>query len=168
MGFPWRKQEFPFRSDPKDGDIHTAPQLSWYLVAQTVKNLPSMQETWVWSPGQEDSWRREWLPTPIILPREFHGLQYMGWKELDTVKWLTHTRIHIYIWAYIYLFMYMTHIFIHICFRVLYYIYGFFKLRNHSNSPYRQSIHNKQDVCLPSPFSRYERLTSQCTGYWRA
>ena len=47
MGFPWRKQEFPFRSDPKDEDIHTAPQLSGYLVAQTVKNLPSMQETWV-------------------------------------------------------------------------------------------------------------------------
>ena len=57
----------------------------------------------------------------------------------------------------------MTHIFIHICFRVLYYIYGFFKLRNHSNSPYRQTIHNKQDVCLPSPFSRYE---THFTMHW--
>ena len=125
MGFPWRKQEFPFRSEPKEGDIHTAPQLTGYLMAQTVKNLPSMQETWVWSPCREDSWRREWLPTPIILPREFHGLQHMGWKELDTTKWLTHTCTHIYLWAHMYLFMYITHIFIHICFRVLYYIYGF-------------------------------------------
>ena len=25
-----------------------------FLVAQTVKNMPAMQETWVWSLGQED------------------------------------------------------------------------------------------------------------------
>ena len=30
-------------------------QYSWAsLVAQTVKNLPATQETWVWSPGWED------------------------------------------------------------------------------------------------------------------
>ena len=28
--------------------------LIWLLVAQTVKNLPAMQETWVQSLGQED------------------------------------------------------------------------------------------------------------------
>ena len=33
------------------------------LVAQTVKNLPAMQEIWVW----EDPWRREWLFTPVFL-----------------------------------------------------------------------------------------------------
>ena len=39
------------------------------LVSQTVKNLPAMQETWVGkTPG-----RREWQPTPVLLPREFHG-----------------------------------------------------------------------------------------------
>ena len=27
-----------------------------------VKNLPAMSETWVWSLGQEDPWRREWYP----------------------------------------------------------------------------------------------------------
>ena len=32
-----------------------------------------MQETLVQSLGQEDLWRREWLPTPIFLPGEFHG-----------------------------------------------------------------------------------------------
>ena len=43
------------------------------LVAQTIKNLPAMLETQVWSLGQEISWRREWLPTPVFLPGEFHG-----------------------------------------------------------------------------------------------
>ena len=38
------------------------------------------------------SWRREWQPTPVFLPREFHGqrslLDYspQGWKELDTAE----------------------------------------------------------------------------------
>ena len=47
------------------------------LVAQMVKNLLAMQETWVWSLGREDPWRRQWLPTPVFLPGEFHG-QSMG------------------------------------------------------------------------------------------
>ena len=33
-----------------------------------VKNLPEMQETWVWSLGWEDPWRRKWQPTPEFLP----------------------------------------------------------------------------------------------------
>ena len=33
-----------------------------------VKNPPAMQETWVQSSGQEDPWRREWLPIPVLLP----------------------------------------------------------------------------------------------------
>ena len=41
--------------------------------AQVVKNLPAVQETWVQSLGQEDPWRREWLPTPVFLPGEAHG-----------------------------------------------------------------------------------------------
>ena len=32
------------------------------LVAQTVKRLPTTQETWVQSLGQEDPWRRKWQP----------------------------------------------------------------------------------------------------------
>ena len=42
------------------------------LVAQTVKNLPAMWETWVRSLGQKDPQRREWLPTPVFLPGKFH------------------------------------------------------------------------------------------------
>ena len=44
-----------------------------FTVAQTVKNLPAMQETWVQSLGREDPWRRKWQPTPVILPGESHG-----------------------------------------------------------------------------------------------
>ena len=49
-------------------------QYSWTsLVAQMVKNLPAMQEirfdTWV----GKIPWRREWQPTPVFLPEEFHG-----------------------------------------------------------------------------------------------
>ena len=42
------------------------------LVAQMVKNLPAMKETWVRSLGWEDPWRREWQPTPVFLPGESH------------------------------------------------------------------------------------------------
>ena len=50
------------------------------LVAQTVKNLPAMQETWVWFLGQEDplekgianhssilAWRIPWTEEPVGL-----------------------------------------------------------------------------------------------------
>ena len=59
------------------------------LVAQTLKNLPAMQETWVWSLVRKIPWKREWLSTPVFLPGEFHGqrslLGYSSWgcKELD-------------------------------------------------------------------------------------
>ena len=60
------------------------------LVTQLVKNLPGMQETLVCSLGWEDPrrQRREWQPTSVFLPREYHGqrnlagLQNVGRKEL--------------------------------------------------------------------------------------
>ena len=54
------------------------------LMAQIVKNLPEVQETWVWSLGQEG------LPTPIFVPGEFHRQRNLvahspwGHKESDT------------------------------------------------------------------------------------
>ena len=36
------------------------------LVAQRLKRLPGMQETWVRS--LEIPWRRKWQPTPVLLP----------------------------------------------------------------------------------------------------
>ena len=62
------------------------------LVAQLVKNLPVMQETWVQSLGWEEPWRREWQPTPVFLPGESHGQRslvgYSPWgrKELDMTE----------------------------------------------------------------------------------
>ena len=61
------------------------------LVAQMLKNLPAMQETWV----GKLLWRREWQPTLVFLPREFHeqrslaGYSPWGRKESDTTKRLT-------------------------------------------------------------------------------
>ena len=44
------------------------------LVAQLVKNLPAMLETWILSQGWEDPLEKERLPTPVFLSGEFHGL----------------------------------------------------------------------------------------------
>ena len=70
-------------------------QYSWAsLVAQTVKNLPAMRETWVGSLGWEDLWVRDQLPTPVLLPGESHGRRSLvGYgprdpKESDTTEWL--------------------------------------------------------------------------------
>ena len=57
-----------------------------------VKNLPTVPELrfnpWV----RKMPWRREWLPTSIFLPGEFHGKKslagYSPWghKERDTTN----------------------------------------------------------------------------------
>ena len=40
------------------------------LVAQMVKNLPAVRETWVRSLGWEDPLERAWEPTLVFLPGE--------------------------------------------------------------------------------------------------
>ena len=73
---------------PREG-IGYPLQYSWAsLVAQTVKNPPAMQETWVRSLGWEERWRRAWQPTPVFLPAESPwteepgGLQTMGLQRV--------------------------------------------------------------------------------------
>ena len=62
------------------------------LVAQTVKNLPAIQETLVWSLGWKIPWRRKRQPTPVFLPGKFCGQRnlvgYSSWgcKESDTTE----------------------------------------------------------------------------------
>ena len=65
-------------------------------MAQMVKNLPAMQETWVQSLGWED------LPEKgmaVFLPGEFHGprslaiWQVYGITESDTIEQLSLTII---------------------------------------------------------------------------
>ena len=69
---------------------------SWgFPVAQTVKNLSAVQETWFWSLGWEDplkkgmathssilAWRIPWTEEP-------RGYSPWSRKELDTTEWLT-------------------------------------------------------------------------------
>ena len=42
-----------------------------FLVAQTAKNLPAMQETRVQSLGWKNLWRRAWKPALVFFPGEF-------------------------------------------------------------------------------------------------
>ena len=66
------------------------------LVAQMVKRLPTMRETWVQSLPWvgKISWRRKWQPTPVFLPGESHGQRSLagyspqGHKESDTAEQL--------------------------------------------------------------------------------
>ena len=64
------------------------------LVAQRLKRLPAMRETWVRSLGRKVPWRRKWQPTPVFLPGESHGWRslvgYSPWgrKESDMTEQL--------------------------------------------------------------------------------
>ena len=80
---------------PREG-IHYPLRYSWAsLVAQLVKNLPAMQETWVRSWARKIPWRRERLPTPVFWSRVFiHGLYSpCGCKELNMTEQLSLWRI---------------------------------------------------------------------------
>ena len=67
-----------------------------------VKNLPSCRrprlDFWV----GRILWRREWLPTLVFLPGEFHGQRSLvgfspwGHKESDRTEGLTHTHKYIH------------------------------------------------------------------------
>ena len=70
------------------------------LVAQTVKNLPTVQETWLQSLDCEDPLEKEMEIHSVVLPAEFHGqrslVSYCPWdhQELDTTEQFTHTHTH--------------------------------------------------------------------------
>ena len=57
-------------------------------MAQSVKNLPAMQEIWVQSWIGKIPWKRKWQPTPVFLPgeppwaEESGGLQSMGLQRV--------------------------------------------------------------------------------------
>ena len=66
------------------------------LIAQSVKNLPAMQETWVRFLGQEDTLEKEMATHSSILTWKTPGteepgrLQTMGSQESDTTYRLNH------------------------------------------------------------------------------
>ena len=43
------------------------------MVAQKIKNLPTVQETWVQFLGQNDPLENGMVTTPVLLPAEFRG-----------------------------------------------------------------------------------------------
>ena len=58
------------------------------LVAQSVKNLPAMQETGFNSWIGKIPWRREWQPTLVFLPRESHGQRSLaGYRAWGRKSW---------------------------------------------------------------------------------
>ena len=67
------------------------------LVAQTIKHLPAMRETWVLSLGGEDLLEKEMATHSSILAGKSHGRRslvgYSPWdhKELDTTERLHFT-----------------------------------------------------------------------------
>ena len=79
-----RKTSFKKKTNYESTYSHTSQ------VAQTLKKLPAMQETWVWSLGRKVPCRRSWQPTAIFLPGEFHaqtslvGYSPWGREESDT------------------------------------------------------------------------------------
>ena len=74
---PWRRDRLP------------TPILSWAsLVAQTVKNLPAMQETWVRSLGWKDPWRRAGQPT--VLPGESSWTEEPGRLQSMSLQRVRH------------------------------------------------------------------------------
>ena len=70
------------------------------LVAQRLKRLPAMWETWVRSLGREDPLEKEMATHSSILPGESHGWRslvgYRPWghKESDTTEKLHFTSLH--------------------------------------------------------------------------
>ena len=88
----------PLNSGPRKGlQQSNLERVRYSLVTQTVKNLPAMQETRVWSLGQEDPLEKEmavflrsgFLPGEAHRQRSLAGYSLWGHKESDTTEWLT-------------------------------------------------------------------------------
>ena len=85
---------------------HKVKQSSWgaSLIAQLVKNLPAMQETWVWSlgssPGEGNGNPLQYSclknPTDKAWQATVHGV-----TESDMAEWLTHTHTHTHVHTHI-------------------------------------------------------------------
>ena len=106
LGCPGLNALFIIPDEPKLSCVNIILYLRAALVAQTVKNLPAMQETWVWSLGGENpleeematyssilAWRISWTEEPGGL--QSTGSQRMGHNPVTNTH--THTHTHTYI-----------------------------------------------------------------------
>ena len=89
MGTEWERGEIRGRKTEwtvsiKNGLTH---QYEAYLIAQSVQNLPAVQETQVRFLGREDPLEKEMASTQVSLPGESHGQRslagYSPWTWLN-------------------------------------------------------------------------------------
>ena len=62
------------------------------LVAQLVKKLPAVQDTWFNPWVRKMPWRRKWQPTLVFLPGEPHGQRSLAGYSLWYRKSWTRLR----------------------------------------------------------------------------
>ena len=66
----------------------------WILRVCFIFLLEAFYQVYDLEVGREDPWRRQWEPTPVLLPGKSHGQRslvgYSPWgrKESDTTEWL--------------------------------------------------------------------------------
>ena len=103
-----------------------------FWVAQTVKDLPVMQETWVWSLGQEDPLKKGMathssiLAWKILWTEKPSGVRSMWLQRvLDTTEQLTHSHFH-YLITLCSKNVMVCDLFLEICWDVLYFIFYLF------------------------------------------
>ena len=64
-----------------------------------VKNLSAMQRSRFDPWDRKITWRREWQPTPVFLPEEFHGQRslvgYCPWDHRVRHDGVTNTNAHL-------------------------------------------------------------------------
>ena len=101
LGCPGLNAPFIIPDEPKLSCINVILYLGASLVAQTEKNLPAMQETWVWSLGREDPLEEEMATYSGILAwripwtEDSGGLQSMGSQRVGHNRVTnTHTHTH--------------------------------------------------------------------------
>ena len=71
-------------------------------MAQMVKHLPTVRETWVQSLGQEDPLEKEWQPTPVLLPGKSLGQGACWTKVYGVAK--SRTRLSDFTFTFTFLF----------------------------------------------------------------
>ena len=91
----WGRKELDVPEQLNSNKPTTLGIAETYLVAHMIKNLPSVQETWVLSLGWEDPLKKGMAIHSSILPwripwTEKPGRLYRSWvcKELDTTEQL--------------------------------------------------------------------------------
>ena len=91
-----------------EAKLQSMPSWFWhfsssFLVAQLVKNLPAVQETWVWSLGWKDPLEKGKATHSSILAWRISWTPWSPWrsKELDTTEWLSlhFTSLHLLFWS---------------------------------------------------------------------